>query len=298
MSTTNLGRVQGAGFFYANATSSTSVNKSSLTPSSIPALVGDTILFSDGDVRTITAISTSTVTCGNVITSLKGPQGIQGLRGPMGPSGLEAMSEAQLAAVNSGITSTKVEEYDEFVEEITHDIDNKVDKTTTASQVYGTDINGNQTSLGYSKLAVGSSIVQRKNDGQITVAPTPSANTDATSKSYVDGLFPTQFTNATANSTYVKSGRCKYIQIGKIVIVYIDGVQFKNVRQEHNAVIFSNLPTCVNGCQINLTSWGNNVTARYTMVENAGNIANYWSAFTPTESPEQVFSGMFMYTTT
>lgn len=70
MATTNLGRVQGAGFFYTTASSGTSVALSTITPTSIKPLVGDCIIFPNGDVRKITAVSASAATCGAVSTSL------------------------------------------------------------------------------------------------------------------------------------------------------------------------------------------------------------------------------------
>jgi len=68
----------------------------------------------------------------------------------------------------------------------TVDLSGKVDKTNTENQVYGTDASGNQTTVKYSIPAQASSIVKRTTTGQITVVETPSANTDATSKKYVD----------------------------------------------------------------------------------------------------------------
>ncbi len=71
MSTINLGRVQGAGIFYSTASSGTSVAKSTLAPNGIVPLVGDSILFPNGDLRKITAVSETNVTCGNVETNFK-----------------------------------------------------------------------------------------------------------------------------------------------------------------------------------------------------------------------------------
>lgn len=187
---------------------------------------------------------------------------------------------------DSGLTR-----YDNNIKNV---IATKVSKTSTASQVYATDGSGNQTTY---TLGTSSGNIPKYDSNARLQSASPSANTDVANKQYVDGKFPTNFGYATPNSTYIKSGQCQYIQYGKIVLVYINAVQFKNVRQEHDAVIFSGLPTCPWGVQINLTAWGNTITARYCMVAGTGNMANYWSAFTPTESPEQVFSGMFMYET-
>lgn len=75
MSSVNLGRVQGAGVFYSSAASGTSVALSTVTPTSVKPLSGDTIVFSNGDLRTVTGISGTAVTCGSVIANIKGPKG-------------------------------------------------------------------------------------------------------------------------------------------------------------------------------------------------------------------------------
>lgn len=74
MATTNLGRVQGAGFFYTTASSGTSVALSTITPNTIKPLVGDCVIFPNGDLRKVTAVSASTVTCGNVVAGFAGMQ--------------------------------------------------------------------------------------------------------------------------------------------------------------------------------------------------------------------------------
>ena len=70
----------------------------------------------------------------------------------------------------------------------------KVDKTSTANQVYGTDDNGSQTVLKYDVQAGINTIVQRTAGGQVIVNATPSSNIHAASKQYVD--------NALVNKQY------------------------------------------------------------------------------------------------
>lgn len=62
----------------------------------------------------------------------------------------------------------------------------KVDKTSSASKVYGTNASGNQTTISFTSNNSGSTIPLRDNDGNIGVALTPTDNTHATSKKYVD----------------------------------------------------------------------------------------------------------------
>lgn len=74
MAITILGRVQGGSIFYSTTDSSTSINKNTLQPANLTPLVGDNVLFSNGDLRTIISIVEDTVTCGDVVTNLLGPK--------------------------------------------------------------------------------------------------------------------------------------------------------------------------------------------------------------------------------
>lgn len=78
MSEVNLGRVQGGGIFYSTASSGTSIAKSTLTPTGLAPLVGDSIVFPNGDLRKITAVSGTNVTCGSVAANFKGDKGDTG----------------------------------------------------------------------------------------------------------------------------------------------------------------------------------------------------------------------------
>ena len=78
MSEINLGRVQGGGIFYSTASSGTSIAKSTLTPTGLVPLVGDCVVFSNGDMRKITAVSSTNVTCGSVSANFKGDKGDTG----------------------------------------------------------------------------------------------------------------------------------------------------------------------------------------------------------------------------
>ena len=75
MSEVNLGRVQGGGIFYSTASSGTSIVKSTLTPTGLVPLVGDCVVFPNGDLRKITAVSGTNVTCGSVAANFKGDKG-------------------------------------------------------------------------------------------------------------------------------------------------------------------------------------------------------------------------------
>lgn len=76
MSEENLGRVQGAGFFFSTAVSSTSADMATISPSTIKPVYGDNIIFANGDIRNITAVSDTAVTCGGVVANLQGPDGV------------------------------------------------------------------------------------------------------------------------------------------------------------------------------------------------------------------------------
>lgn len=110
MATTNLGRVQGAGFFYSSATSSTSVALSTITPSNITPLVGDSVEFSNGDVRVVQSADNTTVSLGAVVANLTGPQGKQGIQGIPGENGTDGAPGKQGASLftSSAASSTSV----------------------------------------------------------------------------------------------------------------------------------------------------------------------------------------------
>ena len=129
-----------------------------------------------------------------------------------------AMTQAQINALNSGITSTKVSNYDTHIADTTIHVtssdktnwNNKVDKTSTASKLYATDSNGSQTTLTYSQVDVTSSatanaIVQRDANSQINVPQTPTANTHAASKKYVDDGLSTKQPVITGGATTIVS---------------------------------------------------------------------------------------------
>lgn len=78
MSEVNLGRVQGGGIFYSTASSGTSVAKSTLTPTGLVPLIGDCVVFPNGDLRKITATSGDNITCGSVAANFKGDKGDTG----------------------------------------------------------------------------------------------------------------------------------------------------------------------------------------------------------------------------
>ena len=78
----------------------------------------------------------------------------------------------------------------------------KVDKTTTASQVYATNYQGNQTTIGFSSSASGTTIALRDSNGQLNVALTPTANNSASSKKYVYDYLNLKADKATTLSGY------------------------------------------------------------------------------------------------
>lgn len=108
MATTNLGRVQGAGFFYTTASSGTSVALSTITPTNIKPLAGDCVIFPNGDVRKVTAVSSTTVTCGSVVASFKGATGATGAQGEKGATGATGPQGPQGEKGATGATGVSV----------------------------------------------------------------------------------------------------------------------------------------------------------------------------------------------
>lgn len=80
MSTVNLGRVQGGGFFASTSTSTTLISKSTIettTGMDVSPLVGDVIVNANGDLLLIKSISTSSYTT-TKFGSIKGAKGDKG----------------------------------------------------------------------------------------------------------------------------------------------------------------------------------------------------------------------------
>lgn len=73
------------------------------------------------------------------------------------------------------------------MEAINERLDGMVEKTSTASRVYGTDGSGGQSTYGVSVPASGSSVVQRNPGGQIQTSE-PTDDVHAATKKYVDQL--------------------------------------------------------------------------------------------------------------
>lgn len=84
-------------------------------------------------------------------------------------------------------------------------LDGKVDKVSTASKVYATNGSWSQTTLSYSTSASASSVAQRWTNGTLIVW-TPTDNTHATTKKYVDDLIATKQNTLTAWTNISISG--------------------------------------------------------------------------------------------
>ena len=86
----------------------------------------------------------------------------------------------------SDVTSTELGYLDGVTSAIQTQLNNKVDKTTSNTKIYATTNAGAQTTLDYSIGNEGATIAQRTSAGQLAVAQTPTENTHAASKKYVD----------------------------------------------------------------------------------------------------------------
>ena len=113
MSEVNLGRVQGGSIFYSTASSGTSVAKSTITPTSIVPLVGDCVVFPNGDLRKITAIGDTNVTCGKVETNFKGDSG-EGIDDLL--SGVKIAKKAEQDASGNDIGDTYAKKNGTYLE--------------------------------------------------------------------------------------------------------------------------------------------------------------------------------------
>ena len=112
MASTNLGRVRGAGMFTTTAASGTSVALTTISPTNISPLVGDAIMFPNGDIRLVTAKSETTITCGEVVTNITGPQGQQGQQGPQGDGTVVQINGVNQTTMNFISTESTMESPD------------------------------------------------------------------------------------------------------------------------------------------------------------------------------------------
>jgi len=92
-----------------------------------------------------------------------------------------AFTQAQLDAINSGATTSKI-----------NAIESKVAKTSSFSQLYGTDGTGNQTTLTYATTADSNTVAVRAAGGRLNAAD-PITNSNVTTKSYVDTALADKF---------------------------------------------------------------------------------------------------------
>lgn len=92
-----------------------------------------------------------------------------------GPEGIVTTDNLAEALYETGV-----------LEAIGEAVDTKVDKTSDANKVYGTDANGNQTKVAYGYSALVNNIPLRTANGNISVPETPGSDNSAASKKYVD----------------------------------------------------------------------------------------------------------------
>ena len=113
----------------------------------------------------------------------------------------KGIEEEQLSSSQSYVpTSQAVHNYVDPL------FNNKVDKTTTSNIVYATTNTGSQTSIEYSTINSGNTIVQRKEDGTIEAA-NPAGNYDVTNLNYVRGELSKKVSDITVsgNAEFVYS---------------------------------------------------------------------------------------------
>lgn len=120
----------------------------------------------------------------------------------------------------------------------------KVAKSNTSNILYGTNNDGEQTTYG---IGTASGNIPKYDADARLQSSSPSGNTDVANKQYVDNLVnPTQWQDATPNTTTLYSGSCKYCKVGKIVFCYIDNVVINSGISGGGSgavELFSGLPT-------------------------------------------------------
>lgn len=106
----------------------------------------------------------------------------------------------------SGLVSETT--FNNAVAQLQTNINKCVQQTNTANVVYGTNNVGTQTTIRYGTSISANGLVQRDALGQINVSATPSSNSNATSKQYVD-TFGRTLEFSIDNSTYVMTFKLK-----------------------------------------------------------------------------------------
>lgn len=98
----------------------------------------------------------------------------------------------------NGVTAstTELNYVDGVTSSIQTQLNGKVSSVSSANKVYATDNNSSDTTISYTTANTASTIVQRDSNSQINVNLTPSDNTHAASKKYVDDKFDTAITEA------------------------------------------------------------------------------------------------------
>jgi hypothetical protein len=98
-------------------------------------------------------------------------------------------------------------------------LNNKVDKVTTASKVYGTDSSGNQTTYSISSSASASTVAYRTSGGRLAVG-TPTADSHAATKKYVDDGLATKQNTLTAGTGISISSNT--ISTDRTIVTFVD----------------------------------------------------------------------------
>ena len=93
-------------------------------------------------------------------------------------------------------TATELNYVDGVTSSIQTQLNDKVSSVSSANKVYATDNNSSNTTISYTTANIASTIVQRDSNSQVNVNLTPSDNTHAASKKYVDDKFDTAITEA------------------------------------------------------------------------------------------------------
>lgn len=107
MSDTNLGRVQGKGYYYSSSSSTTSIPKSTIAGTELMPLTGDTIVNSNYDLLRVTAVGSTAYTV-TKYGNIKGANGSNGSPGKDGTNGVTP-SITVTATVDSGTGTPSVE---------------------------------------------------------------------------------------------------------------------------------------------------------------------------------------------
>lgn len=152
------------------------------------------------------------------------------------------LDEGLVDVATYGYTRNKFSSIDTNIDNLTTNIDKKLDKVSIKSVAYTTDADGAQSTLGYSVSSdnTAGQLAVRAADGGVNVPLTPGSNSRATSKYYVDNKFVSYNTFTDNNLKWGGTNKTNATPIDAAIIPSIGGNKFELCRAAGITVEYTN----------------------------------------------------------